>query len=568
MLKYLVVGEILLFLVMNKKNKGFTLTETLLTITILVILFALAVPGIFTIKKNLRQMELDDKAEIIYTAVQNRLSELYTSGLSDYYNPSGKSSVKPLGKIPGDYDNTVDNDAINENTIYYFTSDDLGGLESLIGDNVIDDSLKNGHFVIEYMPYAKRESSTDPANLTVPFVYAVYYSEDLIDVALEYNPDNADYLSNYRLKQIRLEKGAKLGYYGGSTPGSGSTTRTITISTAKIYSEEEVNRAIIKGRIGPGVDIKTVTFTFEFKDEHGKIVTYEYHPVTDVASYRVDGGGLTQLNKDYYKISKVGNNYTFDFLMDDLSNESKRFKSIFSNLTAGDDITLTTKTSCSEGTVICYDKTTLGNSIFADRKENGGDKNTAYISNGRHLQNLDSSSGVFKDYTKALLLNDIDFNKDAKFGVVYKDSYINGKININKISNTGNVNGVNVPCFKGIVNNNLNSLNGNGYTIKELASRSGLFNVVDQNLSIYDLKFTGERVYGNSENAGALIEEGSELRNLWGINFLADEDEIEEFVKFDSLINIHPKQNNRSRYVEDENIRNKVLEVVEKWIEI
>lgn len=67
---------------------------------------------------------------------------------------------------------------------------------------------------------------------------------------------------------------------------------------------------------------------------------------------------------------------------------------------------------------------------------------------------------------------------------------------------------------------------------------------------------------------GALIEEGSELRNLWGINFLADEDEIEEFVKVDSLINIHPKQNNRSRDVEDENIRNKILEAVEKWIEI
>ena len=67
---------------------------------------------------------------------------------------------------------------------------------------------------------------------------------------------------------------------------------------------------------------------------------------------------------------------------------------------------------------------------------------------------------------------------------------------------------------------------------------------------------------------GALIDEGSEQRNLWGINFLTGEDDIEEFVEFDSLINIHPKQNNRSRYVEDENIRNKVLEVVEKWIEI
>lgn len=505
MLKYYIVGEILLFLVMIKKNKGFTLTETLLTITILVILFALAVPGVFSIRKNLRQMELDDKAEIIYTAVQNRLSELYTSGLSGYYDPSGKGYINPLGNVPGDYDNTVDNDAINENSIYYFTSKNINELEALIGSNVIDDSLNNGHFVVEYMPYAKREFATDPANLTVPFVYAVYYSEDLIDVADEYNPENKDYLSNYRLKQIRLEKGAKLGYYGGSTPGSGSSTRTITISSARIYSEEEVNRAIVKGRIGPGVDIKAVTFTFEFKDEHGKVVTYKYNPVTEVASYITSSTAETQISKDYYKISKVGNNYTFDFLLDDLSSESKRFKSIFSELTPGDDITLTTKTECTEGTVICYDKTTIGNSIFADRNDNGGDKNTAYVSNGRHLQNLHSESGVYQNYSKALLLNDIDFYKDGKFSTVYKDSYINGIISINRISNTGNVNSVVVPCFRGIVNDNLRTLDGNGFTIKGLASRSGLFNAIDQNFSITNLNMTGEIVYGNSDIAGGLI---------------------------------------------------------------
>lgn len=495
----------LLFLVMNKKNKGFTLTETLLTITILVILFALAVPGVFTIKKNLRQMELDDKAKIIYTAVQNRLSELYTGGLSDVYNPDGKTDyIKRLGKIPGDYDNSVDNNAINENTIYYFTSANIDKLEKLIGDNVIDDSLKNGHFVIEFMPYAKYEADQTP-QLTVPFVYAVYYSEDLIDVASEYSSESADYLSNYRLKQIRLEKGAKLGYYGGSTPGSGSTTRTITISSAKIYSEEEVNRAIIKGRIGPGVAKETVTFTFEFRDEHGHKVIYNYDPVTKATSYSTNGGSYSEINKDCYKISNVGNNYTFDFLMDDLSSEDKRFKSIFSSLTPGDDITLTTKTICSEGTVICYDKTTLGNSIFADRKDNGGDKNTAYISNGRHLQNLDNESSVYQEYSKAVLLNDIDFNKDGKFSVAYKDSYINGSISINRISNTGKVNTAMVPCFKGIVNSNLKSFNGNGFTIKELASRSGLFNTVDKDLTITDLNMTGERVYGNSNVVGGLI---------------------------------------------------------------
>lgn len=493
----------LLFLVMNKKNKGFTLTETLLTITILVIIFALAVPGVFTIKKNLRQMELDDKAKIIYTAVQNRLSELYTGGLSDAYNPDGKDYIKQLGKIPGDYDNSVDNNAINENTIYYFTSANIDKLEKLIGDNVIDDSLKNGHFVIEYMPYAKYEADQTP-QLTVPFVYAVYYSEDLIDVASEYSSEN-DYLSNYRLKQIRLEKGAKLGYYGGSTPGSGSTTRTITISSAKIYSEEEVNRAIIKGRIGPGVAKETVTFTFEFRDEHGHKVIYNYDPVTKATSYSTNGGSYSEINKDCYKISNVGNNYTFDFLMDDLSSEDKRFKSIFSSLTPGDDITLTTKTICTEGTVICYDKTTLGNSIFADRKDNGGDKNTAYISNGRHLQNLDNESSVYQEYSKAVLLNDIDFNKDGKFSVAYKDSYINGSISINRISNTGKVNTAMVPCFKGIVNSNLKSFNGNDFTIKELASRSGLFNTVDKDLTITDLNMTGERVYGNSNVVGGLI---------------------------------------------------------------
>ncbi len=67
---------------------------------------------------------------------------------------------------------------------------------------------------------------------------------------------------------------------------------------------------------------------------------------------------------------------------------------------------------------------------------------------------------------------------------------------------------------------------------------------------------------------GLLLDEGSRQADLWGINFLTDEDEMEEFVEFDSLINIRPKQNNRSRYVEDKSVRNKILEVVEKWIEL
>ena len=60
-----------------------------------------------------------------------------------------------------------------------------------------------------------------------------------------------------------------------------------------------------------------------------------------------------------------------------------------------------------------------------------------------------------------------------------------------------------------------------------------------------------------------LLENGSEQENLWGVNFWNSD---EDFVEFDSMINIRPSQNNRSRYVENEKIREKIIEIVEKWI--
>lgn len=62
-----------------------------------------------------------------------------------------------------------------------------------------------------------------------------------------------------------------------------------------------------------------------------------------------------------------------------------------------------------------------------------------------------------------------------------------------------------------------------------------------------------------------LLEHGSEQDNLWGIN-LYPEDTPDDFVEFDSMINVRPRQNNRSRYVEDAETRAKILEVVYKWL--
>ena len=69
----------------------------------------------------------------------------------------------------------------------------------------------------------------------------------------------------------------------------------------------------------------------------------------------------------------------------------------------------------------------------------------------------------------------------------------------------------------------------------------------------------------HSDLESMLLEEGSNQEDLWGIN-LYPEMEGEDFIEFDSLINIRPRQGNRSRDVEDEAIREQIRQVVDKFM--
>lgn len=69
----------------------------------------------------------------------------------------------------------------------------------------------------------------------------------------------------------------------------------------------------------------------------------------------------------------------------------------------------------------------------------------------------------------------------------------------------------------------------------------------------------------HSDLEAMLLEDGSKQKNLWGIN-LYPELHYDEFVEFDSMINMRPSQNNKSRGVEDENIRKLIVDIVEKRI--
>ena len=60
-----------------------------------------------------------------------------------------------------------------------------------------------------------------------------------------------------------------------------------------------------------------------------------------------------------------------------------------------------------------------------------------------------------------------------------------------------------------------------------------------------------------------LLQDGSAQKNLWGINIYPDLPG-EQFVEFDSMINMRPSQGNKSRSVENEQIRQEILSVVAK----
>lgn len=62
-----------------------------------------------------------------------------------------------------------------------------------------------------------------------------------------------------------------------------------------------------------------------------------------------------------------------------------------------------------------------------------------------------------------------------------------------------------------------------------------------------------------------LLEDGSKQENLWGINIYPGKSEPER-IEFDSMINIRPSQNNRTRGVEDEETRRRILRVVTELI--
>lgn len=382
----------------NKKKKGYTLAEVLATVAILLILMAIAVPAIFSIRKNLRQKALDNKAELIYTAVQNNLVKLQSNGNSSLYD--GEKTAKAMGRTPSD--------ATKEQKLYYALStekaDTTRAASVLVTTDTVDGELYNNYWVVEYNP----ESAS---------VYAVFYSES--DSIKPYDPNVYD---SFRYKDNRLSDGARIGYYGGDALDGSNTA--VLAPKITVTNEEKLVATITCMR--PGQDDKKLGFDVVLSDDQGNKLNLLYKAVGDKLVHTADDLYLAdQSPADQEKAdsneesSIVGRSYTLKITLDDLKNEASRFVSIYGEknqqlanrkitpLNAGTNlhIKVTVRSDNYKIDGLATECTT--NSLFADQSTS----NQAVVYYGRHLQNLDLASGVTEGITEAVVKNPVHFEK-------------------------------------------------------------------------------------------------------------------------------------------------------------
>ena len=109
--------------------------------------------------------------------------------------------------------------------------------------------------------------------------------------------------------------------------------------------------------------------------------------------------------------------------------------------------------------------------------------------------------------------------------------------------------------------------------------------IIAENITLEELKQTAVSLFGDlvkavvdvdkeviaidaelhSDLEACLLQDGSEQKNLWGIN-LYPEMQADNFVEFDSMINMRPSLGNRSRGIENEETRKKIIEIINKRV--
>lgn len=461
-------------------NLGFTLVELLAVVAILLLVGLIAVFSLNKLRRTLRQQELDAKAQIIYVAAQNRLAELRAAGQEALCINGFDKLDSIVHKM--EYDpRHMDESAKNTDFYYLLVNDNSDKSQTaataLLPSSAVDQELWNGYWCIEFAP----ETGS---------IYAVFYSETTL-------PDHDDLNISYRNFNYRL-KTASVGYYGGD-----------------IAQTQDISK------FNPSITIENA--------EKLIVTFYCNNPVSEKMTFKIDisdkdGGTFTRTITNFAQLDKY--NYKYQWILDSLTAEkgidnagAARFAAqTGGKVSCGTPITITLTVSSANPSVDTVSTSRTTNGLFDDRADLSYGENTALVSCGRHLANLDSSSGVNSAITSAVQISDISFFDDLADPSDWYSLYTAKGVNFKPISNNQLTSYVASSSIGGISARHTI----NGLTVSS-NSPAGLFSNFSGNIS--NATLVNANIISSASAAGALVGRATGSLKLANCRvYLADSD--------------------------------------------
>lgn len=419
----------------NRWKMGFSLAELLVVVAILIILAGAGGFAFIQHQRKVRLFGLNNSAKEIFLAAQNHLAVAKASGKWKQLVARDKALEERLSKAmakPSDFPDDIA--SWNDTSFRYLTSDDLSYRSSTVARDytnailpafAVDSTIRGNSFVIEYDEEAA-------------VVYGVWYTDvmmpdkkhwkrfsDIEDPSSGLDESRKDENRDKRYQYEKAAGGALLGYYGGSAAVKYSEGPLKALKTLAVTVDNE--DALVLNIVNPNRSETKITIHGETSGEE---VYRTLHSSDFDAEYR------SSITLDNRIIS-----------VDPGRPAEKHFKDLFPELIPGEDLTITVTVTDSDGNE--ESATVETNSLFASidyARDSSNPERIAYVRNARHLQNLSRAfSGV---------------NSTARDQILITDGSLQDSFDWNESGHA--------PALRSIENDDLKSLNGNFFTIKNL----------------------------------------------------------------------------------------------------
>lgn len=207
-----------------KDKAGFTLAELMMSVAIILILAAIAIPSIIIAQNNMRMVELNNAAQSIANAAQTQMTAMKVSGTWLAF----AKSEDGLGVEASSYPEAINAPSDAGSDTYYITASDEG-INKILPALSVDDAVRNGDYVIEF-------------SLSTASVVSVFYADGKSGFFGNAPDGGAGAAQAYYASSGSRDDGARraadpmIGYYVGTPEGA---TDAVALENPVIWVDDE-----------------------------------------------------------------------------------------------------------------------------------------------------------------------------------------------------------------------------------------------------------------------------------------------------------------------------------------